>query len=77
MKKALSNLFLISTLMLSSTVIICCTKKETTNTSAKCYHCFSATSGVTAQRDICTNKIDTVQLRDQNGNPVNQICQEK
>jgi hypothetical protein len=60
----LVSLFLICTL----------TSCDKEGNSAKCYTCTYGQPGPTQTRDVCTNRIDTVQFTDAQGNNLQSIC---
>lgn len=48
-------------------------KKKSSNENTKCYKCTLTGNG--GVRNICTNRIDTVQFFDNNGNPYGYACE--
>jgi hypothetical protein len=58
--------------------LVSCSKSEKSNT--KCYKCTSGYSGTGEPPrtiSICSNQIDTLVMRDSNGNPTGQTCTEQ
>lgn len=66
-----------SILIALSLIIVLGCEKNNNTPSLKCYRCYSVSAGINVQKDICTDRVDTVQLKDQNGNNLSQICEEK
>jgi hypothetical protein len=63
--------------ILSFAVLSC---KKDNNSSDNCYSCKVQRFGGAQDfyyQDVCTNKIDTVQFKDQNGNNLQSVCTPK
>ncbi|HWJ91895.1 MAG TPA: hypothetical protein VNR87_12325, partial [Flavisolibacter sp.] len=55
-----------------------CTKNKVTVSTAPCYTCkIIDMYGTATYKDVCTNRIDTVQFRDQNNNNLQSVCNRK
>jgi hypothetical protein len=70
--KILISLYLLLTLTASC-------KKTVEISPVKCYKCQVLARDATTwhTENVCTNRIDTVQFHDQNGNSLQSICTEK